>query len=97
MKSTEIIRAYTAGEKTLDETNAKLKEIGAGFHLDPARNEIKPEEIGRYGLLDTGTGYMDKALMVGDELVHTDCGDMVAYFIQNGETYKVKGNKVIKE
>ena len=29
----EIIGKYTAGEKTLEETNEELKAAGAGFHL----------------------------------------------------------------
>lgn len=98
MTINEIMHKYTAGEFTLEKANEELKNAGANFHLDPEKNTLSAEEIKLgFGLLDTGTGYMDKALMVGNELVHTDCGDMVAYFIQNGETYKVKGNKVIKE
>lgn len=98
MPINEILQAYTRGEFTLEQANAELEAAKANFHLDPKKNTLSREEIILgYGLLDTGTGYMDKALMVGNELVHTDCGDMVAYFIQNGETYKVKGNKVIKE
>lgn len=98
MAINEILHAYTRGEFTLEKANEELKNAGANFHLDPEKNTLSAEEIKLgFGLLDTGTGYMDKALMVGDELVHTDCGDMVAYFIQNGETYKVKGNKVIEE
>ena len=60
MKSTEIIRKYTAGEATLEETNAALMDVRAGFHLDPQRNVIQPDEVGRFGLLDTGTGTLDK-------------------------------------
>lgn len=94
MKSTEIIRAYTAGEKTLEETNAKLKEIGAGFHLDPTRNEIKPEEVGHYGLLDTGTGSFDKVKVENGCLVNADCGEMFALCIFNGKVYDVNGTKL---
>lgn len=98
MTINEILIAYTRGEFTLEKANEELKNAGATFHLDPEKNTLSAEEIKLgFGLLDTGTGYMDKALMVGDELVHADCGDMVAYFIQNGTTYKVKGNKVIEE
>jgi hypothetical protein len=94
----EIMHKYTAGEFTLEQANEELKNAGATFHLDPNKNTLSNEEIKMgFGLLDTGTGYMDKALMVGDELVHADCGDMVAFFIQNGTTYKVNGNKLIAE
>ena len=60
MKATEIIAKYTSGEKTLEETNAALYEIRAGFHLNPERNTIKEDEVGRFGLLDTGTATLDK-------------------------------------
>ena len=94
----EIMHKYTAGEFTLDQANEELKNAGATFHLDPEKNTLTHEEILLgFGLLDTGTGYMDKTLKVGDELVHADCGDMVAFFIQNGITYRVHGNKLIAE
>lgn len=94
----EILHAYTKGEYTLEQANAELAKAGANFHLDPEKNTLSREEIILgYGLLDTGTGYMDKALMVGDELVHADCGDMVAFFIQNGTTYRVHGKKLVAE
>lgn len=93
----EIMHKYTTGEFTLEQANAELESAKANFHLDPAKNTLSAEEIKMgFGLLDTGTGYMDKTLMVGGELVHADCGDMVAFFIQNGVTYKVEGKKCIK-
>lgn len=94
----EIMHKYTAGEFTLEQANEELKNAGATFHLDPNKNTLSNEEIKMgFGLLDTGTGYMDKTLMVGNELVHADCGDMVAFFIQNGTTYRVHGNKLVAE
>ena len=42
---TEIIGKYTDGKATLEETNAALKEAGAGFHLDPTRNTFTGEEL----------------------------------------------------
>ena len=97
MTINEILQAYTRGEFNLEKTNEELKKAGAMFHIDPNKNALSAEEtkLG-FGLLDTGTGYMDKALMIGNELVHADCGDMVAYFIQNGVTYKVEGKKCIE-
>lgn len=94
MKSTEIILAYTAGEKTLEEINAALKELGVIFHLDPTRNEIKPEEVGHFGLLDTGTTTLDKVEVKDGELVNADCGEMVAFCHLGGKTYAVKGKKL---
>lgn len=68
---TDILFKYTTGEATLEETNEALKEAEAGFHLEPGKNEITPEEAAQtvtgetpeevtgYGLLDTGTGSME--------------------------------------
>lgn len=68
----EILRDYTAGEKDLEATNAALAESGAGFSLAPGQNEITeadrqettvgyyPSQANGYGLLDTGTGTLDK-------------------------------------
>lgn len=96
MTINEILQAYTRGEFTLEQANAELEATNATFHLDPEKNTLSAEEIKLgFGLLDTGTGYMDKALMVGGQLVHADCGDMVAFFIQNGTTYRVHGNKLV--
>lgn len=98
MTINEILQAYTRGEFTLEQANAELKNAGANFHLDPEKNTLSAEEIKLgFGLLDTGTGYMDKTLMIGNELVHADCGDMVAFFTQNGTTYRVHGKKLVAE
>lgn len=68
----DILFKYTTGEATLEETNDALKEAEAGFNLEPGRNEITPdemalttvgdtpEEANGFGLLDTGTGSMEK-------------------------------------
>lgn len=72
----EIIKKYTSGEATLEETNAAMASAGAGFHLDPGRNTLTEEEIktttvgaspsdaNGYGLMDTGTGTLDKVHVV---------------------------------
>lgn len=98
MKTIDIIRAYTNGEKSLEETNAALKENGAGFYLDPQKNVLTDEEIknGTAGLLDTGTGSLDKVQIdpVKMELVNADMGDAFALCIYGGKTYEVKGKKL---
>ena len=78
----EILRGYTAGEADLETTNAALREAGAGFHLEPGRNELTeedrrqttvgyyPEQASGYGLLDTGTGSMEKVRVAGGRLEH---------------------------
>lgn len=67
-----ILRDYTAGEADLETTNAALAESGAGFSLAPGQNDITeadrqettvgyyPSQANGYGLLDTGTGTLDK-------------------------------------
>lgn len=96
MKSTEILNKYTRGEATLQETNAALKECRAGFHLDPQRNYINPAETELFGLLDTGTGSLDKVRVSNGRLVNCDCGDMVAYCHYNGKLYRVHGAELCK-
>ena len=101
MNTIDIIKAYSIGEKTLEETNSELKEKGVGFHLNPGKNELTAEEIqnGTAGLLDSGTGTMDKVQIdpVAMEIVTDDegMGDAFALCICGGKTYEVKGKKLI--
>ena len=83
-----IIRAYTAGEKTL----AELAPYG--ISLDPGKNVIRPGEEDRFGLLDTGTGSMDKVEVRNGELVNCDVGTMPADFYFGGKVYAVHGRKL---
>ena len=76
----DILFKYTTGEATLEETNDALKEAEAGFNLEPSRNEITPdemalttvgdtpEEANGFGLLDTGTGSMEKVHVTNGKL-----------------------------
>ena len=97
MTINEIIAKYTIGEADLDTTNEALKKANAGFHLDPMKNKLTEEEIanGTAGLLDTGTGSLDKVMIKDGHLVNCDCGEMIAYVLMNGEIYKVEGTKII--
>ena len=94
MKHTDILRKYTSGEATLQEANAALKECRAGFHLDPQRNYINPAEKELFGLLDTGTGSLDKVRVSNGHLVNCDCGEMVAFCHYNGKIYRVHGEQL---
>ena len=96
MKASEIIAKYTHGETTLEETNAKLREIRAGVYLDPKKHVILPGEEARFGLLDTGTGTFDKVEIKDGKLVNVDCGDMYALVILDGRTYRVQGNTLVE-
>jgi len=98
MTAHEIIMKFTTGEKTLVETNTDLARIGAGFYLDINKHLLTEDEIknGTAGLLDTGTGTMDKVHIANGELVNCDCGDMFALVIVSGKIYEVKGKKLIE-
>ena len=93
----ETMSKYTAGEITLEQTNKDLKTADAGFHLDPSKNELTPEEIAEtrtcpvvegWGLLDSGTGSLDKVQVLGGELLH-GMGDAFALLFIGGKRYKV--------
>ena len=88
----KIIRAYTAGEKTLEETNEALKPFG--LSLDPGKNTILPGEEDRFGLLDMGLGAMSKVEVRDGELVNCDVGTMPADLYFQGRVYAVHGRKL---
>lgn len=101
-KTTEIINKYTAGEATLEETNAALAKLGAGIHLEPGKHELTAEETAAakadtaatangFGLLDTGTGTLDKVQVKDGQLVDCDCGEMYAMCMIAGKVFPVKG------
>lgn len=103
---TEILNKYTRGESTLVEANAALQEMGANVRLDKTKNMIteeelastvtgeNPGEINGFGLLDTGTGSYDKVEVRAGRLVQADCGNMVAFCLIGGKTYRVCGDKL---
>lgn len=102
MSMTEILNKYTAGQTTLEETNAALAEMGAGIHLKPGKNELTAEETAAakaetaanangFGLLDTGTGALDKVEVRDGHLVGCDCGEMYALCMIAGKVFPVKG------
>lgn len=96
MKANDIINAYASGEITLEECNEKLTAIGSGTMLDPSREKLTPEMIqAGWGLLDTGTGYMDPVLVKDMELQNADCGEMIAFCFLKGEMYEVHGTKLV--
>lgn len=104
----EIISKYTAGEATLEATNRALEDAGAGFHLNPGKNILTeaekrattigyyPEQANGYGLLDTGTGSLDKVKIKDGKLVNCDCGIMYALVSISGRTYHVKGDTLVE-
>ena len=90
----EIINDYITGEKTLKEANDALAFIGAGVKLDPERNTIRPGEEADYGLLDTGTGTLDKVRIKDGRLVRCDCGSMPARVYFQGKCFEIHGDRL---
>lgn len=102
----EIVKAWEAGEKTLEEANAEL--MGTGIYLDPKKQEIEEgagavvcedvNKINGFAMLDTGTGSLDKVEIKDGKLVHS-MGDMFAlvligdsmFEVVNGVDLKYKG------
>jgi hypothetical protein len=106
-KITDIINKYTVGEATLEDTNTALAEMGADIHLEPGKHELTAEEVAAskadtaatangYGLLDTGTGSLDKVQIKDGQLVDCDCGEMYALCMIAGHTYKVQGTALVE-
>lgn len=105
----DILKDYTSGKTTLEETNAALREAGASYHLQPGKNALTEEEIRRttigqypdmangFGLLDTGTGTFDKVEVRDGKLVDCDCGIMPAMCILAGRAYYVRGDALTDE
>ena len=109
----EILADYTSGKATVEETNAALKEAGVGFHFEPGKNELTevdirattvghyPDMANGYGLLDTGTGSMEKVHVTNGVLDYpinqvNEYGstNMLAYVHICGKVFEVFGDKL---
>ena len=103
----ETMSKYTAGEITLEQANEELKKAEAGFHLDPNKNVLTeeekrqtvvgyyPEQANGFGMLDSGTGTMDKVQVKDGHLVGCDMGESYALCIIGGKVYEVRGDKLV--
>ena len=104
----ETMSKYTAGEITLEQANEELKKADAGIRLNPKKNVLTEEEmrattIGHFpdqangfGLLDSGTGTLDKVRVKDGRLVNCDMGESYALLIIAGRTYRVKGTVLVE-
>ena len=110
----EILADYTSGRATAEETNAALKEAGAIFRFEPGRNELTeadarattvgfyPDQANGYGLLDTGTGSMDKVHVTDgrldggpvNQVLEDGSTSMSAYVYIGGRRYEVYGDEL---
>lgn len=99
----EIIGEYTAGKITLEKANQMLADRGVGLLLDPERNTLTeaekrqtvvgyyPDQASGFGLLDTGTGTLDKVCVEGGVLTDCDCGKSRALVYVANRMYHVQG------
>ena len=106
-KLSDIISLYTKGEKTYEEVNEMLKAEGAGFHLQPGKNELTaeeiaatvvsadPDEVTGWGLLDTGTGSYDKVKVEKGVLVNGGVGEMYALVLIGGMMFEVDDTELV--
>ena len=103
MKTNDIIRAYTKGELTMEEANAKLKELGVNTRLVENRNQLTaqeiaetrvgdtPQEANGWGLLDVGIGGFEKVHVVDGVTVDYDNGADTNYALVliGGKMYQI--------
>lgn len=111
----EILRDYTAGKLDAQQANQELKKMGAPVRLQPGRNEITeaeqqatrvgdtPDQAEGYGLLDTGTGSMEKVHVHRGRLEHAvnqvqldGTVNMLAYVLIGGKRYAVRGDVLVE-
>ena len=98
---------YTKGEKTLEEANKALKEMGSNIYLNPDRNKLTEEEkrsttvgyypnqANGYGLMDHGVGCMEKVHVVNGKTVDVNMGQELALVYIAGKKYKLKGDTLV--
>ena len=72
-----VLRKYTLGEASKDETNDALQELSSPLRLDPDRNVITPEE-----LAETRVG----------ETPDVDTGEEIAFVYIGGKCYRLRGD-----
>lgn len=104
-----VLRKYTLGEASKDETNDALKELDSPLRLDPDRNVITPEELAEtrvgetpdeangYGLMDHGVGCLEKVHVVDGRTVDVDMGQEAAYVYMAGKVYRLRGDVLTEE
>ena len=103
MKTTDIISAYTKGELTMEQANAKLKEIGSNVRLTDGAHALTtqeiaethvgatPQEANGWGLLDTGTGSIFEKVHVVNGVTDYDKGADTNYALVliGGKMYQI--------
>ena len=112
MNVIEIIKKFTTGELTAEEVNAELAAAGSGICVcadaekdnfltaeeiaDTVVGEL-PSDANGYGLLDSGTGSLDKVRVVDGKLVDGDMGEAFAMVIIADKVYDVSGDTLVEK
>lgn len=110
MKTMEkVLRKYTLGEASKEETNDALKELDSPLRLDPDRNVVTPEELAEtrvgetpdeangYGLMDHGVGCLEKVRVVDGRTPDVDMGEEIAFVYIGGKCYRLRGDALTEE
>lgn len=109
----EVLQKYTLGEASKEETNDALKELDSSLRLNPGKNELTdedirattvghyPEQANGYGLLETGTGSLEKVHVTAgvldypiNEVQPDGTTNMAAYVFICGKRFEVFGDKL---
>lgn len=100
----EVLRKYTLGEASKEETNDALKELDSPLRLDPDRNVVTPEELAEtrvgetpdeangYGLMDHGVGCLEKVHVVDGKTPDVNMGAETAFVYIAGKCYNLVGD-----
>ena len=105
----ELLFDYTRGDKTLEETNQALKELGSTLRLDPSRNLFSaqelmetrvgetPDEANGWGILDHGVGCLEKVHVVDGRTVDVNMGEEIAFVYMADKRYRLRGDVLTEE
>ena len=104
----EVLYDYTRGEKTLEEANKALKELGCGSPWTPPAIFLRPGAAGDPGGRDAGRGQRlghsgprcgqpEKVHVVNGRTVDVDMGQGTAYVYMAGKRYRLRGDVLTEE
>lgn len=101
-KVNEALLKYSEGKATADETNAKLKELGSEYRVDPTLSDLTdaekeatvvgatPASVTGFGMADIGLGKAVKVHIVNGKLVSGGLGTMCASVTVKGRKFGLK-------
>lgn len=108
MTINEIIFKFSSGELPVEDANKELENIGSTLRLNPEKNTITADEyaetslglfppttVNGYGLMETGTGSLDKVHIKAGRLVDTDLDEMYGAVFVGGVRFEIDGDKLI--